>query len=329
MSLFIYFLGLAAGIAVLAWSADIFVDGAAGLARRCGLSPLLVGMLVIGFGTSAPELMVSFLSALDGNPSIALGNAYGSNVANIGLILGLTAAISPIAVADGVLRRDLPVLVGVTLASGALLPNGVLSRGDGLILLLLFAVFLALNIRSERRRMAGAPPSSEPDEASAAPPWRLAAQIGGGLVLLAGSSQLLVKCAVHIARSLGVSDLVVGLTVVAVGTSLPELASSLAAIRRHEHDLALGNIVGSNFFNTLAVVGLAAVTRPIVGSEAQSITYLIRRDYPVMLGATLLLLVFCVPSRRGARAVINRLEGAVMLAVYLGYVAYLVAKARA
>lgn len=328
MSIWLALLGLAVGLAVLAWSADVFVDGSASLARRCGLSPLLVGMVVIGFGTSLPELMVSLLSALEGNPCISLGNAYGSNIANIGLILGLTAAICPITVASGVLNRELPVLLGITLVCGGLLANGVISRVDAIVMLVLFFAFLANNIIVEKRRERTCPDSAvaAPEASSCDSLGRASAKVLAGLALVIGSSQLLVKCAVKIAAALGVPDLIVGLTIVAVGTSLPELASSLAAIRKREHDLALGNIVGSNFFNTLAVVGLAGVVKPMtLGDDATSIHMVLVRDYPVMIAVTVVLLLFCIPFCRGYKARINRVEGAFLLLVYVAYLGLLVA----
>lgn len=327
MELALHLLGLAVGISVLAWSADLFVDGSAKLARRCGLSSLLVGMIVIGFGTSFPELMVSLLAALKGNPSIALGNAYGSNIANICLILGLTAVLSPIAVGAGVLKRELPILIFATLICGGLLLNGVISRGDAAIMLVLFVGFLVNNIWAEKRReKAQAGEADKIEEGGESE--TLGKSVGKvvlGLALLIGSSRLLVVCAVWIARKLGVSDLLVGLTIVAVGTSLPELASSIAAVRKKEHDLALGNIVGSNFFNLLAVVGLAGVVTPMtVAEDAKAVNMILTRDYPVNMVVTILLMIFCIPWRRGGKAVITRIEGFLLLVIYVAYMVVLV-----
>lgn len=323
MGIWLSLLGVAVGLAILVKSADVFVDGAASLATRCGLSPLLVGAIVVGFGTSMPELTVSFLSALEGNPCIALGNAYGSNIANICLILGLTAAICPIAVAPNVLKRELPVLLIITVISGLLIiNNGVISRLDAAIMLVVFFIVIARNIIHEKKNPQ-AVDEVKVDERSSLGNSIL--KILGGLLFLVLSSQILVKCAIYIASALGVPDLVIGLTIVAVGTSLPELASSLAAIRRKEHDLALGNIVGSNLFNTLAVVGLAGITRPMVlNSDADSIKMVLVRDYPLMFFVTIFLLIVCIPFRRGRPAVINRLEGLFLLIVYICYLAYLV-----
>lgn len=313
--------GLVVGLVVLVWSADLFVDNSARLARRCGISAFLVGMFVVGFGTSLPELMVSFFSALEGNPSIALGNAYGSNIANILLILGVTAVISPIAVADVARKRDVPVLLSITIMSAALIADGTISRIDALIMLAFFIAICIRNAFADRKNQE--PGRDDQDAEPVQPLWRMILGVIGGLVLLVGSSRLLVLSAVGIAKEFGVSDLIVGLTIVAIGTSLPELASSIAAATKREHDLALGNIVGSNFFNTLAVVGFAAVVKPISGADGEvAINAILRRDWPAMAFATLLLLIFCLKSRRG-NAKIGRVKGIVFLSLYLAYVALL------
>lgn len=326
MSLWLSILGIVVALAVLAWSADVFVEGAASLARRCGLSPLLVGMLVIGFGTSLPELMVSLLSSLEGNPCISLGNAYGSNIANICLILGLTAVLCPITVGKGVLKRELPVLLFITFACGAMLLDGGISRLDSALMLALFFGFLINNIFVEKRN-GGCDASSASEESSVDSVFKSMLKIVLGLALVICSSHILVKCAVCVATKLGVPDLVVGLTVVAVGTSIPELASSIAAIRRREHDLALGNIVGSNFFNTLAVVGLAGIVKPMDGgADTSSIRMALVRDFPVMTFVTVMLLLFCIPFKRGRPAVVFRSEGVALLLIYAAYIAFLVAR---
>ncbi|MBB3182748.1 cation:H+ antiporter [Halomonas fontilapidosi] len=313
-------LAVLAGLVLLVWSAERFVDGAAATSARLGLSPLLIGMLVIGFGTSAPELVVSALAAGQGNPGLALGNAYGSNIANMGLILGLVALISPLAVNSGVVRRELPVLGGVTLLSALLLWGGVVSRLEALLLLGLLAVFIGGSIYMALRNGSD-PLSSDTEESLAIHAMSLKAGLvwtGIGLVLLVVSSRLLVWGAVAIAQSFGVSDLVIGLTVVAVGTSLPELASSISALRRREHDLVLGNVVGSNLFNTLGVVGLAAVIAPIeAGREV------LLRDWSLMMAMTVMMAVFAM-GWRGREGRINRVEGAALLAMFLGYTTYMV-----
>lgn len=324
------------GLLLLVWSADKFVDGAVGIAKFCGMSTLLIGMVIVGFGTSAPEMVVSALSAIQGNPELALGNAYGSNIANIALILGVTAVIMPVLVKRDALRRDMPVLIAVTVLSVVLLLDGNVSRMDGVILLLVFAGVMAFNIWSELRATKKAGDASVDAECEAAN-GETALSIGRsvfwlvlGLVLLVASSRALVWGACNIARSLGVSDLLIGLTIVAVGTSLPELASSIAAARKGEDDLAFGNIVGSNLFNTLAVVGIAATIAPMNSFDAQVLV----RDLPVMAVLTVLLLLFGHPTRiskigpDGKRiGRINRIEGLVFLVAYIGYLAFLIVQA--
>lgn len=303
------------GLALLVWSADRFVEGAASSAKKSGMSPMLIGMVIMGFGTSAPEMVVSVLSAFQGNPGIALGNAYGSNIANIAVILGVTAVISPIAVSGGVLRKELPVLSVVTLLAAFQLYDGRLSRLDGMVLLLLFAVILIWgvvngrdnNIKSENESLSKASDRSN---------RRDAFDLLAGLIVLVISSKLMVWGAVGIAHRMGVSDLIIGLTVVALGTSLPELASSIMACRRGEHEMALGNVLGSNLFNTLAVVGLAGAICPMdVPPEVLS------RDMAVMGALTLSLFVICYGFRGKGR--INRFEGAGLLAASMMYSGWL------
>lgn len=321
MEILLNLLGLAAGIAVLVWSADIFVDGSAAFAKRCGMSSLLIGMLIIGFGTSMPELLVSVLSALEGSPSIALGNAYGSNTANIGLILGLTALIAPVAVTRDVLKRQLPALISVVFVCGVLLINGTLSRFDAIIMLVFFVGFLIFSIKNNATAKI-----EENDNVCKMMSLRKSLLlIFVGLALLIGSSRLLVICAIKIATILGVPDLIIGLTIVAIGTSLPELASSLAAIKKQEHDLAIGNVIGSNFFNTLAVVGLACVISPMTDDAARKTVHsILVRDYPVMTAITVMLLLCCIPFNREGKAIITRYEGAILLASFLAYVIWLI-----
>ncbi|SDU31356.1 calcium/sodium antiporter [Halopseudomonas salegens] len=312
-------LALIVGLIVLVWSADRFIDGASATALHLGVPSLLIGMLIIGFGTSAPELMVSALSALQGNPSLALGNAYGSNIANIGLVIGLVAVLSPITVHSQIVRKELPILLGITLLSGALLLNGQLDRLDaGLLLLVFFALFawsIVQGIKGRDDVLIGEIDSSL--QAHPMPMGKAIAWLVIGLLLLVASSRLLVWGAVDIATALGVSELVIGLTIVAIGTSLPELAAAIAAVRKNEHDLVLGNIIGSGLFNTLAVVGLAAAISPLSVEPA-----LLQRDWVLMLVLTVALLVFAL-SRRGRGGRINRVEGGCLLLVYLGYLGWL------
>lgn len=312
-------LAILAGLALLVWSADRFVDGAAATARYAGMPPLLIGMVIIGFGTSAPEMVVSALAALDGNPDLALGNAYGSNITNIALILGVVALLSPIAVKSQVMRKELPLLGVVTLVSGALLLDGYLDRLDAAILLGLFALLMGWSIY-QGMRQRGDVLAQETDADLDSHPMSLKLALvwlAVGLVLLVVSSRVLVWGAVSIAQQLGVSDLVIGLTIVAVGTSLPELASSIAAVRKNEHDLALGNVIGSNLFNTLAVVGIAAGIEPLsVEPEV------LHRDWLLMAVLTVLVFLMGYGFKRQGR--INRVEGSVLLLIYLGYTGYLV-----
>tara|TARA_R100000322_G_scaffold158768_1_gene119374 strand:- start:892 stop:1872 length:981 start_codon:yes stop_codon:yes gene_type:complete len=311
------------GLLALVWSADRFVDGAASAARHFNVPALLIGIVIIGFGTSAPEMVVSALASSQGNPGIALGNAYGSNITNIGLILGITAVLAPIAVDSQVLRRTLPLLTIVTLLSAVLMLDDNISRIDAIILLVLFAVLMAVTIiqgMKDQKRPVHDAWADDVSEATAHPmPLKTAIiWVVVGLILLIASSRLLVWGAVTIAQSLGVSDLIIGLTIIAVGTSLPELASSIIAARKGEHDMAVGNILGSNLFNTLAVVGIAGAIHPMaVGHEV------LTRDMLVMVGLTLSLFVFGFGFKR-RQGCINRWEGAILVAVYLMYTAWLV-----
>jgi cation:H+ antiporter len=312
------------GLAVLVWSADKFVDGAVGIAEFCGMSTLLIGMVIVGFGTSAPELTVSAISASQGNPALALGNAYGSNIANIALILGATALISPILMQRSVIRGDLPILIAVSLLSIALVWDGSVVRWNGVLLLVVFALVMAYSIWRELKK-ARVEASNSVEEESAGKQTSLGKSIFWlvlGLALLVASSRALVWGAVEIARTLGVSDLLIGLTIVAIGTSLPELASSIAAARKGENDLALGNIIGSNLFNTLAVVGLAATISPMDEIE-KAVTY---RDMPLMTALTVALIV--LGFRRKGEGRLNRIAGAILLTVYVGYLALLIAQAK-
>ncbi len=307
------------GLALLVWSADRFVEGAAATARYCGMPPLLIGMVIVGFGTSAPEMAVSVLAAVQGNPGIALGNAFGSNITNIALILGLTAMISPIAVQSSVLRRELPALLGVTALVAWQLSDGRLSRADALSLLLVFGVLMAWTIREGSRHRSDALGEGieRQLENTGEPIRRSLFWLATGLVVLIISSRILVWGAVEIARHLGVGDLLIGLTVVAIGTSLPELVSSLIAAKKGEHDIALGNIIGSNFFNTLAVVGLAGAISPMQ-VEPEVLT----RDILVMGGLTLTLFVWGYGFRGPGR--INRLEGAALVTSFFAYTGFLI-----
>jgi cation:H+ antiporter len=314
-------LGILGGLAVLVWSADRFVDGAAATARILGVPALIIGMVIIGFGTSAPEMVVSALAAAQGNPGLALGNGYGSNIANIALILGLTAVLSPIAVHSNIIRKELPLLLGITLISGALLLDQQISRTDAWLLLGMFALIMGWTIfhgLTSRGRDRLDQESSDNAMKHDMPLGKAVFWLVAGLALLVVSSRILVWGATSIAAALGVNDLIVGLTVVAIGTSLPELAASIAAVRQNEHDLALGNVVGSNMFNTLAVVGIAGSIRPF-DTPAEALT----RDWVVMLVLTVALFLCCY-GFRGRPGRINRREGTGLLIAWIAYTGYLV-----
>ena len=311
MPLLIALMQLAAGFVLLMWSADRLVSGASALARNFGVSPMIVGLTIVGFGTSAPELVVSALAALEGNPSLAIGNALGSNIANVGLILGLTGLIYPMVVDESSRRREFPILGLVTIGTAILMINGSLSRVDGAILIAGLALFLlAMVIRGLRQAK---PDSSTeallaeiPDKMSnkAAILWTLV-----GLIILPLSAHILVDGAVTIARLMDVSEAVVGLTIVALGTSLPELAAAIASAMKKEDDLCIGNILGSNLFNLMGVLGIAALIHPMVIEPM-----LIWRDLPVMAAIFTVLALMAYMSGR-----ISRLNAVFLLLCYLAY----------
>ncbi|MFH1215468.1 MAG: calcium/sodium antiporter [Pseudomonadota bacterium] len=314
------FLAVVAGLALLVWSADRFVEGSAATARHFGMPPLLIGMVIVGFGTSAPEMVVSALAASQGNPGIALGNAYGSNITNIALILGMTALISPISVHSQVLHKELPILMGVTGLAVFQLWDSEITRADAWVLLGVFAGLMSWTIRQGLQGRGDALGNEIKQELDAHPisQGKALFLLVSGLVLLIASSRILVWGAVEVAYGFGVSDLIIGLTIVALGTSLPELASSVIATRKGEHDIALGNVLGSNLFNTLAVVGIAGAIHPMAVSPE-----VLSRDMSVMGGLTLSLFVIGYGFfRRPGR--VNRLEGGLLLCAYIGYNFYLV-----
>lgn len=310
----LYGLGLVVGLAVLVWSAGKFIEGAASVAKHLGMPMLLIGVLVVGFGTSAPEMVVSAMAALEGNPALALGNAIGSNIVNIALILGLTAVIAPIVVHSGIVKKELPLLLGISLLSGVLLLDGRLGMGEGLVLLAGFFGLIGWSVVAAFRGKKDTLATGVEAEIPAMALGTSVVWLVLGLGLLVISSRLLVWSAVGIAEAFGVSDLIIGLTIVAFGTSLPELAASLVAVQKKEHDLAIGNVVGSNMFNILAVIGIAAVLQPMEGIASEVLS----RDWMVMMGLTLALFVFCY-GRQGRQGRISRLEGAALLGVYVGY----------
>jgi len=308
------------GLGVLVWSAERFIDGAAGTATHFDMPPLVIGMVIVGFGTSAPEMVVSAFAALDGSPNLALGNALGSNIANIGLILGITALIAPISVHSAIIRRELPLLLVIGAIVGAILWGGSLSRIEAGLLLAGFVLLIGWTLVNALRSRGDTLEAELSQELAQHPMplkralfWLLV-----GLALLIASSRVLVWGAVTIAQTLGVSDLIIGLTIVAIGTSLPELAASVIAARKGEHDIAIGNIVGSNMFNLLAVVGIAGMISPIPSIPPEVMS----RDWPVMMASTIALFVMGYGLRGQGR--INRLEGGILLAAFIAYTAYLV-----
>ena len=323
------------GLVLLVWSADRFVDGAVGVAQFLGMSTFLIGMIIVGFGTSAPEIVVSILSAMNNSPQLALGNAYGSNIANIALILGVTALIIPVVVKKQAMVRDIPILMAMTALTVVLLMDGNVSFVDGVVLLLAFVAVTTFNILAElheKRKRKKAKLADNADENSPAEKVSIVKSLAWlfvGLALLIGSSRMLVWGAIYMAHSLGVSDLLIGLTIVAVGTSLPELASSIAAARRGENDLAVGNVIGSNAFNTLVVVGIAAVIAPIKAMDPEVMS----RDVPIMSGLTLLLFLICLPfwkskkkrssRKKDERFGFGRIGGALFLSLYVAYLVLL------
>ncbi|MEX1166537.1 MAG: calcium/sodium antiporter [Hydrogenophaga sp.] len=319
MSLLLPALALLSGLAMLVWSADKFVDGASATATHFSVPPLLVGMVIVGFGTSAPEMVVSTLAASQGNPALALGNAWGSNIVNVAFILGVTALVSPILVRSIILRKELPILIAIMALAGYQVWDGAISRMDAWVLLSVFFVLMGWSIWEGMRNKNDALAAETQLEmnANTLPLNTALIALVVGLAVLVGSSQLLVWGAVTIAQALGVSDLVIGLTVVAIGTSLPELASCVAAARKGEHDIALGNVLGSNLFNTLAVVGIAGAIAPM-----QVDPLVVTRDWPVMAGLTVLLFLFGW-GFRGRQGRINRVEASVLIAIYFAYTGWL------
>ena len=302
------------GLAILSWSADRFVYGASALAKNIGVSPMMIGLTIVAMGSSAPEIVVSATASLSGSPDTAVGNAIGSNITNIALVLGITALVKPLLVSSGTLKREFPLLFAMCLVAVYFLHDQILSFNEGIILISLFVIVLGgmawLSFNVEK----GDPLVDENEleipngvSTSVAILWVIL-----GLVMLPLSAHFLVESAVFIAKYFGISDLVIGLTIIALGTSLPELAACIAGVLKGEDDLAMGNIIGSNIFNILAVLGMPGLIAPgLIDADAAT------RDMYVMLGLTILLLIFSF-NFKGSRR-INRLEGAVLVAAFLGY----------
>lgn len=315
-------IAILAGFVLLVWGADRFVLGAGAMARNIGVSPLLIGLTIVGFATSAPEIMVSAIASLRNNPGLAIGNAIGSNIANIGLVLGATALARPMRIQSETLRREIPALLAVTLLSVMLFLDNYISRTDGVVLLLGLGLLLHWMAGLGFRSAAGDPMSAEyaaEIPADVSTPKALAWFLLGLAVLLSGA-WVLVWGAIEIAHTLGVSDLIIGLTVVAVGTSLPELAVSIVAAMKGEHDLAFGNIIGSNMFNLLAVVGVAASLSPISPIRIDAEVLILH--LPVMVGLTLV--IFAVAYNFGGRGRVFRVEGFLLLMSFVAYQVYII-----
>ena len=303
------------GVALLTWAAERFVMGASATANNLGVSPMVIGLTVVGFGTSAPELVISAVAALRGNAGIAMGNAIGSNITNIALVLGITAMIRPLEVRPETLKREYPVLLLVSFVTLYLLMDRELTFADGMILLGGMVLVMSWMVWLGLQRPAADPLLAE-YEAEIPENWPMGRAIfwlAAGLVLLPLASRILVRGAVDIALALGVNDVVIGLSIVAIGTSLPELAASVMSAIKREPDLAIGTIIGSNLFNTLGVLGVAATINPIRAPQL-----LLERDYSIMLGLTvfLFLLAYGFGGRAGH---IHRRDGALLLVIFFGY----------
>lgn len=313
---------LIAGLVLLVAGAEVLVRGASKLAAQFGIPPLIIGLTVVAFGTSAPETAVSVQAALNGSGDLAIGNVVGSNIANVLLILGLTALIAPLTVSRQLIRLDIPIMIGASLLVFALAWDGSLSRLDGALLfagILAYTAFLIISSRREKAREGADEFATEFGLNETPKPYAWLFNLGliiAGLVLLVSGANLLVEGAVSLARVLGLSELVIGLTVVAIGTSLPELATSLMAALKGERDIAVGNIVGSNIFNLLCVLGLASLIAPsAIPVAANALAF----DFPVMIAVA----IACLPIFFNGYC-IKRWEGAVFIGYYALYTVYLI-----
>ena len=306
------------GLTVLIWSADLFVAGAAGIARTLGLSPIVIGLTIVSLGTSAPELLVSINAAITGAGALAIGNAIGSNIANIGMVLGITLLVAPLMAHQGHMKTQLPILLLVTIATGLLVIDQSLTRLEGCLMLGALALILTMTVRSQSHDQELV------DEAAEEPlpelgPARAWATFVVGLALLVISARMLVWGAVFVAGELGVSELVIGLTVVAIGTSLPELAATVASALRGHTEIALGNVIGSNLFNLLAVMPIPG----LVATQALEPSVVLR-DYPTMTFLTLFLAaaIYLSSRRRASRdgySYVGRRVGVLLVSFYALY----------
>jgi len=315
MELLIASLKIIGGFVVLVWGAERFVHGAAATAKNLGVSTLVIGLTIVGFGTSAPEILVSLMAALNGNPGIAVGNALGSNITNIGLVLGVTSLVYPLAVHSRILKREFPILLATMALGLFLLWDQELGRLDGVILLGCLVGLTVWLVRLGKTQPTFEPLTQEVEsEIPIMSLGRASFWTAFGLLLLLISSRVLVDGAITIATIFGVSDLIIGLTIVAIGTSLPELAASIVSAYKKEPDIALGNVIGSNMFNLLAVLGIPGIIAPLKLEPV-----MMSRDYAAMIAFTVFLFIFAYGFRGPGR--INRIEGGLLLT---GYIAYMV-----
>ncbi|MDC9719946.1 MAG: calcium/sodium antiporter [Gammaproteobacteria bacterium] len=305
--MFIAIAAVLVGLGLLIWSADRFVDGASATAKHLGMSPMLIGLTIVAFGTSAPEMLVSTMAALEGSPGLAIGNAIGSNIANIALVLGATALVAPIPLRGNLVRTELPILTVATIGAGIIMLDHYLDIVDSLLLLFGLVLCLYLFKRYQQQHPEDQIEPMADLSLKAGITWFIV-----GLVVLAVGSRILVGGAVYIATALGVSNMIIGLTIIAIGTSLPELAASIMSARKGQHGIALGNIIGSNIFNLLGVMAIPALISPVV-IEADALW----RDYGLMLALTLFILVLGFKARRGGT--ITRIIGGLLLLIYVMY----------
>jgi cation:H+ antiporter len=315
----LYFAMVICGISLLVWSADRFTDGAAAIARNMGISPLIVGLTIVAMGSSAPEVIVSINAAIKGTPGLAIGNAIGSNIANIAMVLGISALVVPLKVQSETLKREIPVLFGFMILTFLLMLDLTLSLIDGIILLSCLVGYLvwltraAASTRSSSDLMLKELVDELPDQM---PTGKAIFWLLLGLVLLQMSSNILVLGATNIAHQYHVSDFVIGITIIAVGTSLPELAASVTGVLKGEHELAIGNVIGSNIFNLLAVLGIPGI---INGAKLEA--EVLQLDYALMFGLTVAMSIMAW-GRKGAPGEITRLEGGILLACFIAYQSY-------
>ena len=308
MEHFLNLIYLAGGIAALYFGADYLVKGGVDIAKRFGISSLVIGLTLVAFATSAPELAVSVSAAFDGSPDIALGNVIGSNIANIGLILGVCACILPLNVNQQLLKTDAPVMItAAAAAAGFCLFRGGVSRIAGAVLFAAFLIYTAWNVYNSKKN-----PEKEEKTPSKYPLYLAIIIVAASLGVLVGGAKIFLKGAVYFAKILNLSDAVIGLTVVAVGTSLPELATSVVASIKGEKDIAIGNVIGSNILNIFCILGLTSIIKPIQNASINIV------DFAAMPILSVLLTIMMFTGRR-----LNRIEGAVLLFLYVGYTVYL------